>query len=119
MKKIKFLSLISTALVGLALPALAGPRGSGVGFGGGGGGGGHSGGGGRVGGFAGGGSRAAAAFYGGGFRGAPAFRSSGAYFTGRSVSGLSRAPRFYYGDNRMAAVPPQGFNRSVGRSPRP
>jgi hypothetical protein len=42
MKKIKFLSLISTALVGLALPALAGPRGGGVGFGGGGGGGGHS-----------------------------------------------------------------------------
>ena len=82
MKKIKFLSLVSTALVGLTLPALAGPRGGGGGFSGGG----HSGGGGRAGGFAGGGSRAAPAFYGGGFRGAPAFRSSGAYFTGRSVA---------------------------------
>ena len=110
MKKIKFLSLVSTALVGLALPALAGPRGGGGGFGGGG----HfGGGGGRVGGFAGGGSRGAPAFYGGGFRGAPAFR--GAYFTGRSVGRLSAAPRFYYGGNRMTAVRPHGFSRPIGR----
>jgi hypothetical protein len=118
MKKIKFLSLVSTALVGLALPALAGPRGGGGGFGGGG----HSGGGGgRVGGFAGGGSRGAPAFYGGGFRAAPAFRSSGAYFTGRSAGGLSRAPqfyrapRFYSGGARMSAVRPHSFAGSSTR----
>jgi len=115
MKKIKFLGLVSAAIVGLALPASAGPRGGGVGFGGGG----HIGGGGRVGGFAGGGSRAAPAFYGGGFRGAPAFRSSGGYFTGRSVGRPSVAPRFYYGGNRMSAVRPQGFTRTVGRSTNP
>jgi hypothetical protein len=116
MKKIKFLGLVSAALVGLALPASAGPRGGGVGFGGGG----HVGGGGRVGGFAGGGSRAAPAFYGGGFRAAPAFRSSsGAYFTGRSVGGVSRAPRFYYGGARMAAMRPRGFTPPAGRSTRP
>ena len=108
MKKIKFISLVSTALLGFALPAWAGPRG---------GGGGHAGGGGRVGGFAGGGSRAAPAFYGGGFRGAPAFR--GAYVTGRSVGRLSAAPRFYYGGNRMTAVRPHGFTPSVGRPTRP
>ena len=67
--------------------------------------------------FAGGGSRAAPAFYGGGFRAAPVFR--GAYFTGRSVGRPSVAPRFYYGGNRMSAVRPQGFTRSVGRSTRP
>jgi hypothetical protein len=114
MKKIKFLSLVSAALIGLALPASAGPRGGGGGFGGGGG---HFGGGGRVGGFAGGGSRAAPAFYGGGFRAAPTFR--GAYFTGRSVGTPSAAPRFYYGGTRTAAVPSSGFPRSVERSPSP
>jgi hypothetical protein len=112
MKKIKFLRLVSTALVGLAFPALAGPRGGGVGFGGGGG---HSGGGGRVGGFAGGGSRAAPAFHGGGVRAAPSFR--GAYFTGGSVSRPNAAPRFYYGGSRMSAVRPHGFTRPVSRSP--
>jgi putative peptidoglycan binding protein len=114
MKKIKFLSLVSAALVGLALPASAGPRGGGGGFGSGGG---HVGGGGRVGGFAGGGSRTAPAFYGGGFRVAPTFR--GAYFTGRSVGTPSAAPRFYYGGTRTAAVPPRGFPRFVERSTNP
>ena len=119
MKKIKFLGLVSAALVGLALPASAGPRGGGGGGGGhfGGGGGAHFGGGGRAGGFAGGGSRAAPAFHGGGFRAAPSFR--GAYFTGRSVGRPSVAPRFYHGGTRMSAVRPQGFARSVGRSTRP
>src|SRR6266508_663838 len=112
MKKIKFLGLVSAALVGLALSASAGPRGGGVGFGGGG----HVGGGGRAGGFVGGGSRAAPAVY-GGFRAAPAFR--GAYFTGRSVGRPSVAPRFYYGDTRMSAARPQGFARSVSPSTRP
>ena len=66
--KIKFISLVSTALLGLALPTWAGPRGGGGGFHGGGfAGGGRSGGGSHFGG----GSRAAPAFYGGGFRGAP------------------------------------------------
>ena len=128
MKKIEFLSLVSTAVVGLALPALAGPRGGGVGFGGGGfAGGGHSGGGGRVGGFAGGGSHAPTFYggsfratpYGGGFRAAPVFRSNGAYFTGRSVGGLSRAPRFYYGGTRMAGVRPRGFTAATSRPTRP
>jgi hypothetical protein len=113
MKKIKFLGLVSAALVGLALPASAGPRGGGVGFSGGG----HVGGGGRAGGFVGGGSRAAPGVYSGGFRTAPAFR--GAYFTGRSVGRPSVAPRFYYGGDRMSAVRPQGFARSVGPSTRP
>jgi hypothetical protein len=113
MKKIKFLGLVSAALVGLALPASAGPRGGGVGFGGGG----HVGGGGRVGGFVGGGSRAAPAFYGGGFRAAPAFR--GSYFTGGSVGRPVAAPRVYYGGARMTAVQPRGFTRSVGRPASP
>jgi hypothetical protein len=112
MKKIKFLGLVSAALVGLAFPALAGPRG-----GGGSGGGGHFGGGGRVGGFSGGGSRAAPAFHGGGVRAAPAFR--GAYFTGRSVGRPSAPPRFYSGSNRMTAVRPHGVTPSAGRSIRP
>ena len=110
MKMITLLGLAGIAFVSLSQPTWAGPRGGGGGFAGG-----HVGGGGRVGGFAGGGSRAAPAFYGGGFRGAPAFRSNGAYFTGRSVGAVSRTPRFYYGDNRMTAVRPQGFTPSVGR----
>ena len=114
MNKIKFISLVSTTLLGFAFPAWAGPRGGGGGFHGGGfAGGGRSGGGSHFGG----GSRAAPAFYGGGFRGAPVTR--GAYFTGRSVGRPSAAPRFYYGSNRMSAVRPQGFTRSVGRSRRP
>ena len=86
MNKIKFISLVSTTLLGFAFPAWAGPRGGG-------------------GGFTAvvllaavarwwqpfrGGSRAAPAFYGGGFRGAPVTR--GAYFTGRSVGRPSAAP---------------------------
>jgi Putative peptidoglycan binding domain len=110
MKMITLLGLAGIAFVSLSQPMWAGPRGGGSGFAGG-----HVGGGGRVGGFAGGGSRAAPAFYGGGFRGAPAFRSNGAYFTGRSVGTVSRAPRFYYGGNRMTAVRPHGFTPSVGR----
>src|SRR5262252_8549557 len=109
MKMTALLGLVGVAFFSLAQPTWAGPRG--------GGGGGHFGGGGRVGGFAGGGSRAAPAFQGGGFRTAPAFR--GAYFTGRSVGGPTVTPRFYYGGNRMSAVRPQGFARSVGPSTRP
>jgi hypothetical protein len=114
MKRITLLGLAGIAFVSLSQPTWAGPRGGGGGFAGG-----HVGGGGRVGGFAGGGSRAAPAFYGGGFRGAPAFRSNGAYFTGRSVGSLSTAPRFYYSGNRMTAVRPHGFTRSVGRYTNP
>jgi Putative peptidoglycan binding domain len=114
MKTITLLGLAGIAFVSLSQPTWAGPRGGG---GGGFGGGGHVGGGGRIGGFAGGGSRAAPAFYGGGFRGAPASR--GAYFTGRGVGGVTRAPRFYYGGNRMTAVRLHGFTRSVSRSPSP
>src|SRR4029453_10270656 len=113
MKTITLLGLAGVAFLSLAQPTWAGPRGGGTSSGGGG----HFGGGGRVGGFAGGGSRAAPVFHGGGSRAAPAFR--GAYFTGRSVSRPSTAPRFYYGGNRMSAVRPQGLTRSVGRSTRP
>src|SRR4029453_3072425 len=67
-------------------------------------------------GFAGIGSRAAPAFHGGNFRTAPAFRGSGTYFIGRSGDGISRAPQFYYGGTRMAAVRPYGFARSISRS---
>src|SRR5882762_9221323 len=109
MKTITLLGLAGIAFVSLSQPMWAGPRGGGGGFAGGG----HVGGGGRVGGFAGGGSRAAPAFYGGGFRGAPAFR--GAYLTNSSVGRLSAAPRSYYGGNRMTAVRPNGFTRSVPR----
>jgi len=107
MKKIKLFTLVTTALVSLSQPAWAGPHGGG-GFAGGG----RSGGGGHFGG----GSRATPAFSGGGFRAAPVFRGSGAYFTGRSVGAVSRAPHFYYGDTRMSAVRPHGFAGSVGRS---
>ena len=110
MKRITLLGLAGIAFVSLSQPTWADPRGGG-GFAGGG----HVGGGGRVGASAGGGSRAAPAFHGGGFRGAPAFRSNGTYFTGRSVGGLSAAPRFYYGGNRMTAVRPRGFTPSAGR----
>ena len=114
MNRIKFFSLVSTILLGLALPTWAGPRGGGGGFHGGGfAGGGRSGGGSH----SGGGSRAAPAFNGGGFRGAPVTR--GAYFTGRSIGRPTAGPRFYYGGNRMSAVRPQGFTRSVVRSTRP
>ena len=91
MKRITFWGIASLALISLAQPTWAGPRGGGVGFGAAG----NVGGGGRVGGFAGGGSRAAPAFSGGSFRAAPASR--GAYFTGRNVGGVSREPSFYYG----------------------
>jgi len=108
MKTTKFLSLISIAVVGLAMPALAGPRGGGGSF---------SGGGGHASGVAGGGSRAAPAFHGGGLRSAPTLR--GAYYSGRSVGRPSAAPRFYYGGNRMSAVRPRGFARPVSRSTSP
>src|ERR1044071_1771838 len=103
MKKIKFISLVSTALLGLALPAWAGPRGGGGGFHGGGfAGGGRSGGGSHFGG----GSPAAPAIYRGGFRGAPV--TWGAYVTGRSVGSASPDARFYCGGNRMSPVRSQG-----------
>jgi Putative peptidoglycan binding domain len=112
MKAIKLFSFASIVFVGLAQPAWADPHGGGGGFGGGG----HFSGVGRVGGFAGGGSRAAPGFYGGGLRAAPAFRSSGTYFTGRSVGGLRRAPHFYYGGTRMSAVGPRGVAAAPSRS---
>jgi len=113
MKKIKFVSLVSTALLGLAVPAWAGPRGGGGFHGGGFVGGGRPAGGSHFGG----GSRAAPAFQGGNLRAAPGFR--GAYYTGRSIARPNVAPRFYYGGNRMVAIRPQGSNRSVARTARP
>ena len=109
MKTITLLGFAVVAFLSLGQPAWAGPHGGGGGFSGGG----YFGGGGRVGGFAGGGSRAAPAFYGGGLRAAPAFR--GAYFTGRSIGGLSNASRFYYGRAGMPAVTSHGFSTSGNR----
>jgi Putative peptidoglycan binding domain len=103
MKKIKLLSLVSTALVGLTQPVWAGPHGGGGGFAGGG----HFGGGGH---FSGGGH------FGGGFRAAPAFSGGGARFGGRSVGGLARGPQFSYGGGRMSAVRSYGFTGSASRS---
>jgi hypothetical protein len=109
MKTITLLGIAGVALLSLAQPTWAGPRGGRGGSSGGG----HVSGGGRVGG----GSRAAPAFHSGSFRGAPAFR--GSYFSGRTISRPSAASRFYYGGSRMNAVRPQGSTRSVGRSTRP
>ena len=113
MKTSTLLGLAGIAFVSLSQPTWAGPHGGGGGFSGGSG----FGGGGRSGGFAGGGPRAAPAFHGGSFPAAPAFR--GAYYNGRSVGGVSRAPRFYYGGNRMNAVRPRGFTPTVARSTSP
>src|SRR4029434_1630485 len=60
--------------------------------------------------------RAAPAFHGGGLRAAPAFRSSGAYFTGRNTSGLNRAPRFYYGRGGVPNAKSPAFTASGNRS---
>jgi hypothetical protein len=105
MKTITLMGLAGIAFLSLGQPTWAGGHGGGGGFGGGG----HFGGGGRGGGFSGGGSRAAPAFHGGGFRTAPAFR--GAYFPGRSVGGVSRAPQFYY----SRAGTPLGFTAPGNR----
>ncbi len=96
MKKIKLLTLVSSALVSLSQPAWAGPHGGGSGFGGG-----------RVGGFSGGGYRAAPNTFG------------GARFGGRSFGGFARAPYSYYGGTGMSAVRPRGFTGSVARSTTP
>jgi Putative peptidoglycan binding domain len=123
MKTLRIFSLVSIALIGLAQPIWAGPRGGGGGFGGGGrSGGGHFGGGGirAAPAFSGGGTRFSGAnlggFRSGGFRAAAALRSSSSYFTGRSVGGANRAPRFYYGRGGMPAVRSGGFTASPNRS---
>src|SRR5690242_20354091 len=113
MKTINFLGLVSAALIALAFPASAGPRGGGVGFGGSG----HVGGVGRPGGFAGGGPRAAPAFHSGDFRTAPSFR--GSYFTGKTVGRPAVAPRFYYGSPPMSVARSQGLTRPLDRSSSP
>jgi Putative peptidoglycan binding domain len=113
MKRITLLSFAGVAFLSLGQPTWAIPHGGGGGFGGGG----HFVGGGRPSGFAGGGIRAAPGFAGGGLRAAPTFQ--GAYFTGRSVGGVSNAPRFYYGRAAMPAVRSQEVtglrNRPIAR----
>ena len=110
MKTFTLIGLAGVALLSLSQPTWAGPHGGGGSFGGGG----HFGGGGRAGGFSAGGSRAGPVFYGGGLRAAPASR--GAYFTGRSVSSPSTAPRFYYGRSGTPAATSSGFTASGNRS---
>jgi putative peptidoglycan binding protein len=100
MKKIKLLTLIGTAVVGLGQLALAGPRGGGGGFAGGHFGGSHFGG------------------NPGGIRAAPAF-SGGARFGGQRIGGLSRVPQqfSYYGGARISSLGPHALTRQLpGRS---
>ena len=73
-------------------------------------------GGGHIGGFAGGVSHAAPAFYGRGLQTTPAFQ--GAYFTGRSPWGLSRAPQFYYGGAGMPPTTSRGAKVLSNRATR-
>jgi hypothetical protein len=94
-------------IIAISPSADAGPHGGGFGSG-------NFGSGGRGSGFAAGGSRAAPAFSGGAVPAAPAFR--GAYFTGRTVGGVSRASHFYYGRPGMSAVTSSGF-RAPGTRP--
>ena len=103
MKTIRLLSLIGTALVGLAPAVLAGPHGGGGGFAGGGHfGGSHFGG------------------YSAGIRAMPTFSASGARFSGnRNIGGLSRASQqfSYYSGARTPSVTPHVSARQVlGRS---
>src|SRR5437899_13007553 len=94
MKTTRLFSLVGTALIGLSVPAWAGPHGVG-------------------GGFAGGGHFAGSHFGGssGGIRAAPTFSGGGVRFSGnQSIGGLSRAPiqQFsYYRGARTAPVLPQ------------
>jgi len=103
---INLVAVITTAAVSPV--TWAAPHGGGGGVAGGG----HFGGG-PVGGFAGGVSRAAPAFSGGGLRAAPVFQ--GAYFTGRSVGGVSPAPHFYYRGAGMPTVSSHGVIASGNR----
>jgi His-Xaa-Ser repeat protein HxsA len=100
------MGLAVVAFFSLAQTTWGGPHAGGGGLSGGG----HFGGGGRPSGFAGGGSHAAPAFSGGGVPAVPTFH--GAYYPGRSVGGLSSAPRFYYGRAGTPAVRPHGFTES-------
>jgi Putative peptidoglycan binding domain len=98
----KFISVVSIALIGLVHPILAGPR---------------SGGSGHSGGFAGGGH-----FSGGGIRAAPAFSGGGARFGGahlgsvRSSGSFRGAPRFYSSGARMSQARPRAFTRPTSSS---
>ena len=114
MKQIRLASLVSTAVLSVALPAWAAPRGS-AGFQGAGGfaGGAHP----VSGGHFGGAFRSSSAFRDGSFRGAPAFR--GSYFSSRTAAIPSSAPHYYYRSARLSTSPPQRFNRSVTRSTSP
>ena len=72
--------------------------------------------GGHVGGFGGGISRAAPAFYGRGLQTTPAFQ--GAYFTGRSIGGVSRASHSYYNSAGMPAITSHGVSAFSNRPTR-
>jgi hypothetical protein len=70
----------------------------------------------HVGGFAAGVSRAAPAFYGRGLPTTPAFQ--GAYFTGRGLGGVSRAPHSYYNGAAMPAITSHGVRALSNRPTR-
>src|SRR5438132_12929117 len=95
MKTTRLFSVIGTALIGLSVPAWAGPHGVG-------------------GGFAGGGHFAGSS---GGIRAAPTFSGGGVHFSGyQRFGGLSRAPgqQFsYYSGDRSSGVLPQASARSL------
>jgi Putative peptidoglycan binding domain len=131
MKTMKFISVVSIALIGLAHPILAGPRSGGGGPSGGFAGGGRAGGGH----FSGGGMRAAPAFSGGGARfggfarggsrAAPAFSGGGARFGAahlgsvRSSGSFRSAPRFYSNGTRISQARPRAFTRPTSSSRNP
>jgi Putative peptidoglycan binding domain len=92
MKTTRLFSLIGTALIGVSVPAWAGPHGGGFA------------GGGHFGGFS------------GGIRAAPTFSGGGARFSGnRSINGLGRAPQqfSYYTGARTSAVAPPASARQL------
>ena len=97
MKTTGLFSLIATALMGLNVPAWAGPHGAGGGFASGG----HFGG------------------YSGGIRAAQTFSGSGVRFSGnQSIGGLSRAPQqfYYYSGAGTSGLTPHAFIRQQPNS---
>jgi Putative peptidoglycan binding domain len=96
MKTTRLFSLIVTALIGVIVPAWAGPHGGGFA------GGGHFGG------------------YSGGIRATPTFSGAGVRFSGnRNFGGLSRAPQqfsYYSGARTLAVAPPASARQLPERS---
>jgi Putative peptidoglycan binding domain len=106
----KFISVVSIALIGLGHPILAGPR---------------SGGSGHAGGFAGGGRAGGGHISGGGIRAAPAFSGGGARLGAahlgsvRSSGSFRGAPRFYSNGTRISQARSRALTRPTSSSRNP